>query len=322
MPDEAKTLDADRKRLSQQVGSIGAQLALADGTIPDIAALQALAATLHSELVKAARRSPLRGITSHASSASRYRSVEEGLRQLIARWGQAQLAGRDAPPIEEFGALLGIAEKVMGMALAAAKANPSNENFLACQLAMADLSLLAQDISKDWGEVRAIAEHQLRVAISLLEAEGSAPGLGQGVHAMEAALDEVLRRVAVAQAFGADAAVESALTSARKCAVQFLRRTDRQFRAVCSAANYRALVRAHVVLQTRFHDPSIGLEPPAGFRDAPIGTTHVVKVGESLPSISDRYYGSPAYWDVIVLRNADLIRDPGLLPIGAKLRIN
>lgn len=48
-------------------------------------------------------------------------------------------------------------------------------------------------------------------------------------------------------------------------------------------------------------------------------TTHVVKKGETLRKLADRYYGEPGKWRVIA--KANKIKDPSKLKVGRKLRI-
>lgn len=48
-------------------------------------------------------------------------------------------------------------------------------------------------------------------------------------------------------------------------------------------------------------------------------TTHVVKKGDTLRKLADRYYGEPGKWRVIA--KANKIKDPNKLKVGRKLRI-
>jgi nucleoid-associated protein YgaU len=61
---------------------------------------------------------------------------------------------------------------------------------------------------------------------------------------------------------------------------------------------------------------------PDGWRPAKPGTVHVVAKGDTLSGISQRYYGSPGYWDVIYLENSQIIvDDPDDLKVGWNLKI-
>ncbi len=54
---------------------------------------------------------------------------------------------------------------------------------------------------------------------------------------------------------------------------------------------------------------------------APRTVTHTVARGETLSSISKKYYGTPAKWRVIQEANRDVVPDPKLLRPGMKLKI-
>ncbi len=54
---------------------------------------------------------------------------------------------------------------------------------------------------------------------------------------------------------------------------------------------------------------------------APAARTHVVQAGETLGTIAQRYYGSPAHWNRIFEANRDVIRNPNNLRIGTTLTI-
>lgn len=59
---------------------------------------------------------------------------------------------------------------------------------------------------------------------------------------------------------------------------------------------------------------------PAGF--IPARTTHKVKLGDSLYSISRLYYGNTGFWDMIFFANVGEIgNDPDKLQIGLVLQI-
>ena len=61
---------------------------------------------------------------------------------------------------------------------------------------------------------------------------------------------------------------------------------------------------------------------PKNWRGAPRGTVHEVARGDSLSAISERYYGSPGYWDIIYFENIGVIGDnPEKLEIGTTLDI-
>jgi hypothetical protein len=54
-----------------------------------------------------------------------------------------------------------------------------------------------------------------------------------------------------------------------------------------------------------------------------VHTTYVVKLGDSISSISQKYYGNAGYWDVIYFRNMESLAGikPNNLPVGITLHI-
>ncbi|NCC92698.1 MAG: LysM peptidoglycan-binding domain-containing protein, partial [Opitutae bacterium] len=61
--------------------------------------------------------------------------------------------------------------------------------------------------------------------------------------------------------------------------------------------------------------PSAAAAPPPAVR------THVVSAGETLGTISSRYYGSPAQWNRIFDANRDRIQNPNNVRVGTALVI-
>ena len=49
--------------------------------------------------------------------------------------------------------------------------------------------------------------------------------------------------------------------------------------------------------------------------------THTVVDGYTLPALAARYFGSAARAEEIYQANHDMLSDPGLLPIGAELKL-
>jgi phage tail protein X len=64
---------------------------------------------------------------------------------------------------------------------------------------------------------------------------------------------------------------------------------------------------------------SHGMPPPA--RSVTVPSTYRIRDGDDLPGIAARFYGHPAAASAVWAANRDLIADPGLLPIGAILRL-
>lgn len=60
---------------------------------------------------------------------------------------------------------------------------------------------------------------------------------------------------------------------------------------------------------------------PAAAPAALEGRTHVVQAGETLGTISSRYYGTPAKWAKIYEANKDRMGGPNSLRVGTTLSI-
>lgn len=62
-------------------------------------------------------------------------------------------------------------------------------------------------------------------------------------------------------------------------------------------------------------------QPPAAVSAAAVPATYRVRDGDDLAGIAARFYGHPAAAAAVWSANRDVIADPGLLPIGAVLRL-
>lgn len=93
---------------------------------------------------------------------------------------------------------------------------------------------------------------------------------------------------------------------------------DQTFRRNPTADNFKAVEQAD-----RFCG-ELGKEPlkPSGMRQVPPGTVHEVMPGDTLSKISQRYFGSPGYWDVIYKNNRNVIKDPKLIVPHTRLKIS
>lgn len=61
-------------------------------------------------------------------------------------------------------------------------------------------------------------------------------------------------------------------------------------------------------------------DPPPQ-QDNPYQQTHVVRKGDTLSKIADRYYGDARLYTKIFEANRDLLEDPDKIQPGQKLRI-
>jgi nucleoid-associated protein YgaU len=92
-------------------------------------------------------------------------------------------------------------------------------------------------------------------------------------------------------------------------------RAERSFRQNPSSANLKDLLEARVRAQ---HFGGVANAKPDGWRAA--NKSHTTQPGDTLSGLSQRYYGTPKYWDVIYLENL-AIKDPDRLPPGVPLKI-
>ncbi len=99
----------------------------------------------------------------------------------------------------------------------------------------------------------------------------------------------------------------------------YLDSAEPNFRQSPTISNFEKLLRAKQL--TMQANGSLS-EKPAGWRGAKRGTIHTVSKGDSLAGISQQYYGSPGYWDIIYLENSKIIgNNPKNLKVGLKLVI-
>lgn len=99
----------------------------------------------------------------------------------------------------------------------------------------------------------------------------------------------------------------------------YLDSAEPNFRQRPTMANFEKLLRAK---RLTTQPGGSSREKPAGWRGAKRGTTHTVSKGDSLAGISQQYYGSPGYWDIIYIENSKIIgNNPKDLKVGLKLVI-
>jgi nucleoid-associated protein YgaU len=115
--------------------------------------------------------------------------------------------------------------------------------------------------------------------------------------------------------WGSDGAADKAFQSLAKAAQQVYEQADRAFRRTPSSSNFQKLLRARQQLQFAGGTPK---DRPDGWR--PAGKSHTTQPGDTLSGLSQRYYGSPSYWDVIYLENLGIM-DVDRLPPRVPLRI-
>jgi nucleoid-associated protein YgaU len=94
-------------------------------------------------------------------------------------------------------------------------------------------------------------------------------------------------------------------------------KSERDFRSNPTVSNFDRLIQAEALNQTVGGTSSTR---PAGWRE--VHKVHLVRRGDSLSGLSQEYYGTPGYWDVIYMENYDVIGgDPNQLRVGVELVI-
>jgi DNA repair exonuclease SbcCD ATPase subunit len=93
---------------------------------------------------------------------------------------------------------------------------------------------------------------------------------------------------------------------------------DQSFRRNPTVENFKAMEQADIVCG------QLSIEPlkPSGMRQVAPGTMHEVMPGDTLAKISQRYFGSPGYWDVIYKNNRNVIKDPNITVPHTRLKIS
>jgi hypothetical protein len=270
----------------------------------DIVELREKLGQLQSELQAARRQSALARLQASQSAAvQHFHDVEVKLAELLKKWKST-----GTQPEAELEQLLGVAEKVMDEQISTLKSNPSHENMRSVLKSMKTLSLFGKDPDKAWSALSSAAERRLSTSIDKLR-----------ISPTKANVAEVLNRGREACLMGSDAAGDKSIRAALDGAIKIRESAERQFRSVPSVANFQALFKAQ-------HDQTllgedVSPDHPQGLRDAPRGTTHTVRPGDTLSQLSKMYFGSAGYWDVIVWRNVGMIHDFNAPPVGRKLII-
>ncbi|MHC4583101.1 MAG: LysM peptidoglycan-binding domain-containing protein [Planctomycetota bacterium] len=112
---------------------------------------------------------------------------------------------------------------------------------------------------------------------------------------------------------------EEAMKAAIRCTKILTDKTEKEFRRVPTKKNFNEFynnIALHQAIGGLYEDPLYRVK-----RLLPPGKYPVV-VGDSLSKISEKYYGSPGYWDVIYVNNIGLIgNNPDVIRPGVTLDI-
>ncbi|MDH3349944.1 MAG: hypothetical protein OEM60_05075 [Gammaproteobacteria bacterium] len=141
------------------------------------------------------------------------------------------------------------------------------------------------------------AEQTLRTFVAVLDENPS-----------RANVKSVLRSLADLMLVGGSEASEKAAFGALgRAAEKRYRRGEERFRRNPTKANFRLMMRSLAEGQVLGAEFAESPPRPAGWVPAQPGTMHRVAPGETLKDISQIYYGSPAYWDIIYLDNIRVV---------------
>jgi len=155
------------------------------------------------------------------------------------------------------------------------------------------------------------SEKVLEQLVGLLEANPSTKNIGMVLDVMETSMLLDFDRMS--------GTCGRAWRSLGRAADKLQDGVERNFRKNPTVANFDKLLQAKQISM------QIGGSlrgRPAGWRGAKSGTVHTVSEGDSLSGISQKYYGSPAYWDIIYMENCKIIGDnPDNLRVGLKVVI-
>jgi hypothetical protein len=130
---------------------------------------------------------------------------------------------------------------------------------------------------------------------------------------------KLLGNAARAAVVGNEAAQANAIAELAPWAEKQRDAAEARFRKIPSSDNFKTLFNAEA------NCIRVGGRPlpqrPAGLQRVKDGDSHTLAVGESLSRVSQTYYGSFSYWDVIARANVDVIKDFDFPPAGVTLII-
>jgi len=122
---------------------------------------------------------------------------------------------------------------------------------------------------------------------------------------------------------GGDPALgDKAVAAVGKAARKNTEKAEQRFRQSPTQDNFKKIMEGRAAMQALGEETKgVGQRPP-GFKPAPPGTRHEVRRGDTLAKISEEYYGSSSFWDIIYLENVGVIGgDVTRLQAGTKLVI-
>jgi hypothetical protein len=281
----------------------------------DLSQLREARRLLDLELESARQKSKLANLKAKKYSAEQ--SVKVHAQNFSSRLNEALVKGKAAGewPKEEIEGILGDGEKVMDEQISLVKKDPSDENIRNMVDTMSTLAVLGGDTARGWDAWKGAGID--RIGMSVRKVMKSATKEN-----MKELVTRTKDLMFLEESENTRGVTDYARRLVSKKAREKKDKAERQFRSVPTFSSYNEYRECLDDLLRMEPDWNEGL--PQGFRDAPRGTTHIVKPGETLSQISARYYGKPGYWDIILLRNPEAlknIKNPNRLLQGLKLVI-
>jgi nucleoid-associated protein YgaU len=157
--------------------------------------------------------------------------------------------------------------------------------------------------------IRAEAESVLRRFINILNSDPSEENIRQTLNNL---VSPLMFGTEISTGIG-----KEAFDAISKASEKVVEKSENSFRKNPTTENLDKFLKSKANAQLLGGDSQ---ELPSGFK--PANTTHQVKQGDSLSSISSLYYGNTAFWDMILIANVSVIgNNPNNLRIGTELRI-
>lgn len=218
-----------------------------------------------------------------------------------------------APVDPEIQRLADIAEKTLDQRLAALDASPSFDNMHDVLESMKELSLVGRDTDHAMAALQVAAGKRVNFATSILQSDCTDRNVVM-----------VLMITKEAALLGNDEASEAGIKAAAEATVKLRKQSEQKFRTAPTLENLQAFLKAGQN-EGLLGGDGLDLDNPPGLPFVRPGTFHTVKPGETLQQISQHYFGSPGWWDVIVFRNFEKLRglaDPNKIVPGTLLKIS
>ena len=218
------------------------------------------------------------------------------------------------PPVDpEIQRLADIAEKTLDQRVAALNASPSFDNMHDVLESMKELSLVGRDTDRAMVALQAAAGKRVKFAVSVLQSDCTERNVGM-----------ILMISKEAALVGNEEASEAGVKAAAEATVKLRQVSEHKFRTAPTLENLQAFLKAGQN-EGMLGGEGLELDNPPGLPFVRPGMFHTIRPGETLQQISQHYFGSPGWWDVIVFRNFEKFRglaDPNKIAPGTLLKIS